>query len=155
MKCAKSNKHWQLFVASGAVISAVIIMASGCSRSQADFSKEDLPSASASVESRIEHVNESDFEKKVLKSEVPVLVDFYADWCPPCRALAPVLEELAGELTDAKIVKVNVDENNRLASRFGITTIPRLIVFKNGEMINRHEGLADKATIKKILNTHF
>ena len=68
----------------------------------------------------IEHINESNFNEKVLRSSVPVLVDFYAEWCGPCKALAPVLEEFARETPNAKIVKVNVDENSELAGRYKI-----------------------------------
>jgi thioredoxin 1 len=155
MECTQSKCHmWPIFVIV-AVIAAAVISVSIYSRGQTGALKEDSSNTSASTASRIGHVNEADFKEKVLLSKVPVLVEFYADWCPPCKALAPVLEELAGEITDAKIVKVNADENIELSRRFNVTTIPRLYVFKNGEMTNRHEGLADKATLRKILYTDF
>jgi thiol-disulfide isomerase/thioredoxin len=72
--------------------------------------------------SNVEHASEANFDKLVLNAEVPVLVDFYADWCGPCKMIAPVLEELSQEATDAKIVKVNVDENPQLAARYGISS---------------------------------
>ncbi len=99
----------------------------------------------------IEHINADEFDKKVLQSEVPVLVDFYAEWCGPCQALAPLLEEVAQETPSAKIVKVNVDENYELASRYDITSIPSLLVFKNSELADRHVGLANKAALKELL----
>lgn len=103
------------------------------------------------TEPRIEHVDASDFETKVLRSESPVLVDFYADWCGPCRALSPVLEELARENPGAKIVKVDVDENPELAVRYRVDTIPRLMVFKEGQPVAQHSGLANKARLNALL----
>ena len=82
----------------------------------------------------IEHAGEADFQYKVLGSTAPVLVDFYADWCRPCQMLAPVLEELARETPDAKIVKVNVDDSPALAAQYGISAIPSLLVFKGGQI---------------------
>jgi thioredoxin 1 len=99
----------------------------------------------------IEHVSANDFNQKVLQSDVPVLVDFYAEWCGPCKALAPVLEEVARETPDAKIVKVNVDENQELAYRYKIESIPSVLVFKNNELTDRHVGLANKAALKRLL----
>lgn len=100
----------------------------------------------------IEHADESDFALKVLQSEVPVLVDFYADWCMPCRMLGPVLEELAREVPSVRIVKVNVDENPELAMRYRVTSIPYLLVFRDGKPVAQHLGLADKATLRALLN---
>jgi thioredoxin 1 len=99
----------------------------------------------------IDHVNESNFNEKVLRSAVPVLVDFYAEWCGPCKALAPVLEDFARDNPDAKIVKVNVDENYELASHYQIESIPSLLIFKNSEISVRHVGLADKSLLKRLL----
>lgn len=100
----------------------------------------------------IEHTDEGDFALKVLRSEVPVLVDFYADWCMPCRMLGPVLEELAREVPSVRIVKVNVDENPELAMRYRVTSIPYLVVFRDGKPVAQHLGLADKATLRALLN---
>ncbi len=100
---------------------------------------------------KVEHTGLADFAEKVLRSEVPVLVDFYADWCGPCRALAPVLEELARELPQARIVKVNVDQAPDLAAQYGVSAIPTLLVFKNGSVVNEHMGLASKASLKSWL----
>lgn len=110
-----------------------------------------MSSVGTSRPSHVEHVNTADFNQKVLQSEVPVLVDFYADWCPPCRALAPVLEELAGEISGAKIVKVNVDENPQLADRYRVDSIPNLLVFQNGQIKGRERGLVSKDTLKQLL----
>jgi len=103
-------------------------------------------------ETMIEKVHQADFQEKVLKSETPVLVDFYADWCPPCRAMAPVLERLAAETPSAKIVKVNVDHNPDLAAQYGIASIPTLIVFRDGRPVERHVGMADVGKLSQMLS---
>lgn len=100
--------------------------------------------------SKIEYVNNANFDEKVLQSKVPVLVDFYADWCGPCRALAPALEEVARE-SAGKVVKVNVDEAPLLANRYGVSAIPTLLVFKDGEVVGEHIGMASKSMLKALL----
>lgn len=102
--------------------------------------------------SRIEYANVLDFDEKVLRSDVPVLVDFYADWCGPCRAMSPVLEQLAGENLNIKIVKVNVDENPHIALQYRVDAIPRLMVFKQGRPTAQHSGIAGKAHLAAMLN---
>jgi thioredoxin 1 len=99
----------------------------------------------------VHHANEANFSELVLNSDVPVLVDFYADWCGPCKMIGPVLEELAREVTDANIVKVNVDENPELAARYGISSIPSLLIFKDGEAVDQHVGLANKAQLRSMI----
>ncbi len=107
--------------------------------------------SAAGASSRIAHANESNFRDLVLKSETPVLVDFYADWCGPCQRLAPVLEELAREIADARIVKVNVDRSPALAAEYGITSIPSLKVFKHGTVTDEVVGLAGQAQLRAML----
>jgi len=102
---------------------------------------------------KVLHADLESFEQIVLDSEVPVLVDFYADWCRPCQLLSPILEELARELPDAKIVKVDVDESRQLAGYFGISSIPALMVFKDGKVVDSRLGLVDKATLKQWLGS--
>ena len=87
------------------------------------------------------------FEEEVIKSEKTVLVDFWAPWCGPCRMLSPIVDEIADERSDIKVGKVNVDEQEELAMRFGIMSIPTLIVFKNGEVVKKTMGVQPKAAI--------
>jgi thioredoxin 1 len=102
-------------------------------------------------ESSVKYANEADFRQLVLNAEVPVLVDFYADWCGPCRMIAPALEELASETTEAKVVKVNVDQNPRLAARYGISSIPSLLVFQDGEVVRQQVGVANMAQLRSLI----
>lgn len=105
----------------------------------------------ASASRSLEHLNAGNFDENVLRSNAPVLVDFYADWCGPCQMLAPVLEEVAVEMPNARIVKVNVDENPELAKRYQISAIPQMLVFRDGKVAARHAGLAGKERVKELL----
>jgi thioredoxin 1 len=96
--------------------------------------------------------DQASFEREVLKSDVPVLVEFYADWCPACRAMAPTLERWAAETPDAKIVKVNVDDSPELAARYGIESIPSLLVFKDGQVVAEHVGPASTDQLRELIS---
>lgn len=98
-------------------------------------------------------VTDANFDATVLKNTLPVLVDFWAPWCGPCRAVSPIVEEISKEL-DGKVVvcKVNVDENQASPSRFGIRAIPTLIVFKDGEVIDQVTGAVAKSNIMDLIN---
>ncbi|MCA9375631.1 MAG: thioredoxin [Candidatus Doudnabacteria bacterium] len=89
----------------------------------------------------------ANFEQDVLQSDKPVVVDFWAEWCQPCKMIAPVLEELAGENDSVKIVKVNIEEHGDLAQQHGVMSIPTLMVFKNGEKTNQLVGVQSKEQI--------
>ena len=97
------------------------------------------------------YVNKENFENEVLGSDKPVLLDFYADWCGPCRMIAPVLDEIAAEHPEYKICKVNVDEQSELAEKFGVMSIPSLFVIKNGEVVNQALGAQPKARLLDLL----
>ena len=103
--------------------------------------------------SEINLINQN-FEEEVLKSEIPVLVDFFATWCGPCKMLAPVIAELAEKYEGkVKVGKVNVDEENELAMKYQISSIPTLVLFKDGKIINIKVGLSSKSEIENMINS--
>ena len=99
----------------------------------------------------VKEVNETNFSSEVLQSDIPVLVDFYADWCGPCRMLRPSLEEIAGERSDIKVAAVNVDENIDLAEEYNVASIPCVVLFKNGAEADRSVGLVPKEALEALL----
>ncbi len=96
-------------------------------------------------------ITESNFEEEVLKSDKPVLLDFWASWCGPCRMLSPVVEEIAESNTSIKVGKVNVDEEGGLAQQFKVMSIPTLLFFKDGQLVNQSVGVQPKAAIEKMI----
>jgi thioredoxin 1 len=99
------------------------------------------------------HVKEQDFEAQVIRSEVPVLVDFWAEWCGPCRMIAPIVEDLASEYSGRlKVVKVDVDDNTAVAMRYNIMSIPTLGLFKGGQLVDRLVGYMPKQELKKKID---
>ncbi len=96
-------------------------------------------------------VNKDNFQEVVLNSDKPVLVDFWASWCGPCRMVAPVLEEIANERSDVKVCKINVDEEPELAGRYNVMSIPTLLVVKEGRVVNQAVGARPKSQILSLL----
>ena len=96
-------------------------------------------------------INKNNFQDEVMHSDKPVLLDFWAPWCGPCRMIVPIVEEIARERSDIKVGKVNVDEQPELASRFGVMSIPTLVVMKNGKIINQARGARPKNAILGML----
>ena len=96
-------------------------------------------------------VNKNNFNQEVLNSDKPVLMDFWAPWCGPCRMVGPLVEEIAKERSDIKVVKINVDEEQDLAMQFGVMSIPTLVVMKNGKIVNQVTGARPKAQILAML----
>lgn len=97
------------------------------------------------------HITKNNFQEEVLNSDKPVLIDFWASWCGPCRMVGPIIDDIANERTDIKVCKVNVDEEQELASQFRIMSIPTLVVIKDGKVVNQSMGAKPKAAILALL----
>lgn len=100
---------------------------------------------------KVLEVNNENFEKEVLESERPVLIDFFADWCAPCKMLSPIVEQIAEENDQIKVVKINIDNEQELAVKYGIMSIPTLVVIKNGQESSRSVGLISKEEILELI----
>lgn len=99
-------------------------------------------------------ITDKDFQEKVLESDKPVLVDFWAAWCGPCRMVGPIIDELSTEYEGkAVIAKMDVDQNQEFAAKFGVRNIPTVLLFKNGELVNRQVGVAQKETYKEAIDS--
>jgi thioredoxin 1 len=116
-------------------------------------SQEDLEMG---TESALVHVNDNDFEQEIIKSDIPALVDFWAPWCGPCRAIAPILEELSLSYKDqVKIAKMNVDDNPKTATAFGVRSIPMLLLFKDGKVLDTLIGLVPRERLEMFIKKGF
>ena len=111
--------------------------------------------SSPTIQSAIQHVTDESFEPDVLKSDTPVLVDYWAEWCGPCKSIAPMLEEIAKEYEGRlKVTKLNVDENQQTPAKFGIRGIPTLMLFKDGQLAATKVGALSKSQLTAFLDGH-
>ena len=97
------------------------------------------------------HINKQNFQEEVIQSDKPVLLDFWAPWCGPCRMVGPILDEIARERSDIKVAKINVDEESELAMQFRVMSIPTLVVMKNGQVVSQSAGARPKSQILAML----
>lgn len=102
----------------------------------------------------MEHITMDSFEEKVLKADKPVIVDFYADWCGPCKMLAPIFEELSKETDGMEFFKVNVEDANDLAAKYNVRSIPTLLIFKDGEIVEQMMGALPKPQLESAIQAH-
>ncbi len=102
---------------------------------------------------QVTEVGDQDFDSEILQSDVPAIVDFWAEWCAPCRAISPIIQEIASTYGDrVKVVKLNIDDNPNTPAKFGIRAIPTVLAFKNGEVVEQLQGARPKASFEEMVN---
>ena len=143
------NKSKITIIVIGIIFILILIGARFIINNNNDNNGEKQPKAE--TESVVKKINESNFKEKVLENNKKVVVDFYADWCGPCRILSPIVAEVAKEREDVEFVKINVDTSPNLPEEYGIINIPTLLVFENGEVINKVVGAVSKDDIIKLI----
>ena len=149
----RKNRTHNLFVGIGATAFFIILIVYGIKMGVADAA--DRLNQKGKEQVMEITLAKTNFEAEVLKSDKPVLVDFWAPWCGPCRMLAPVLAEIAEEKADAiKVGKVNVDENPELAAQYGISGIPAMLLFKDGKVVATSVGFKPKPELESLIATH-
>lgn len=160
------NHRWIMVGAVVAILALLAVVAAGCEQEEetkpepAEKTTEQDPGqpeggAEGKIEGKIIKVDGASFDSEVLKADGPVLIDFYADWCGPCHALHPILEELAADYAGkVKFTRVDVDNNGDLARKYDVRGIPALFVIKNGEVVDQTVGLQGKADLQAMLNKH-
>lgn len=102
----------------------------------------------------VQHINDDEYENVVVKSDVPVLVDFWAPWCGPCKMVGPILEELSEELEGVKICKIDIDQNTAWAAKLGVMSIPTMLIYKDGEVTAKQVGALPKEELKNFITSH-
>jgi len=104
--------------------------------------------------SKVINANEASFDKIISQAKKPVLVDFYADWCGPCKMLGPILDQLSKDFTDAYIIKINIDDNQALAAKFTVRSVPTMIIFKNGKQVETIQGVVNQTHLEAKLKKY-